>query len=62
LPWYGPNVGITLCALDLRGMRIDGKHLVAGVSQLTEHGVGGLTLMPGDAGYGKASSSKKRGD
>ena len=62
LPWYGSDVAVARGALHLRGLWVDGKHLVPRASQLAEHGVGCLVRVSGDAGHGYASSTKKRSD
>jgi hypothetical protein len=61
LTWHRSDIAVTLHTLDLRGLGVERKYLVAGISELAEHGVGGLAWLPGDARYREAPSTEKRG-
>jgi hypothetical protein len=57
--WDGDEVGKTPNALDLWGGGIDGKHLVTGVAELAEDGVGSRPAASRHAGDGDAPTAKE---
>jgi hypothetical protein len=58
-PLDGSHVAITSSVLDLRGIRVDRKHVIANIPQFAEHGVCGLVRIARDARYSYPLSTKK---
>jgi hypothetical protein len=59
LAGHGSDVAVTPGAFHLRGVWVDGKHLVSSIFQLAEHSVRCLVRLPGDTSHSDAPSAKK---
>jgi hypothetical protein len=59
---YGPDVRVTLYALDNIGVGIDGKHFVPAIPKFLEHGIGSDVGMSRNACHRKALSLEESCD